>query len=61
MRIRLATLEDIPSLASLIQRVVPLMLATGNLQFEPSLPARYDDAFHGVPLGVVNKVFFRLG
>ncbi|WP_035350082.1 GNAT family N-acetyltransferase [Edaphobacter aggregans] len=38
MRIRLATLEDIPSLALLVQRVVPLMRATGNLQWDENYP-----------------------
>jgi monoamine oxidase len=37
------------------------VLARGPLHFAPSLPDRYTDAFHGLPLGVVNKVFFRLG
>ncbi|MEO8313521.1 MAG: NAD(P)/FAD-dependent oxidoreductase [Pseudomonadota bacterium] len=37
------------------------VLAQGALQFTPSLPDAYVDAFHAVPLGVVNKVFFRLG
>lgn len=37
------------------------VLATGALRFTPSLPATHIDAFHAVPLGVVNKVFFQLG
>jgi ribosomal protein S18 acetylase RimI-like enzyme len=38
MHIRLATLEDIPALTVLIQRVVPLMRAAGNLQWDHSYP-----------------------
>ncbi len=37
------------------------VLARGGLHFTPSLPDAYPDAFHGLPLGVVNKVFFQLG
>jgi monoamine oxidase len=37
------------------------VLAREALRFTPALPADYTDAFHNVPLGVVNKVFFRLG
>jgi monoamine oxidase len=37
------------------------VLAQGALRFTPSLPDHYADAFNGLPLGVVNKVFFRLG
>jgi monoamine oxidase len=37
------------------------VLARGPLHFAPSLPDRYTDAFNGLPLGVVNKAFFRLG
>lgn len=38
MRIRLATHEDLPALMTLVQRVVPLMRATGNLQWDESYP-----------------------
>ena len=38
MRIRLATPEDIPALALLMQRVVPLMRAVGNLQWDENYP-----------------------
>jgi monoamine oxidase len=37
------------------------VLAQGALRFTPALPASYSDAFRNLPLGVVNKVFFRLG
>jgi monoamine oxidase len=37
------------------------VLAQDLLRFTPSLPPAYNEAFHGIPLGVVNKVFFQLG
>jgi ribosomal protein S18 acetylase RimI-like enzyme len=38
MRIRRATLEDLPALMALMRRVVPLMLAAGNLQWDETYP-----------------------
>jgi ribosomal protein S18 acetylase RimI-like enzyme len=38
MRIRLATHDDLPALMALMQRVVPAMLASGNLQWDSSYP-----------------------
>ena len=38
MRIRLATQEDLPALMVLVRRVVPLMLAVGNLQWDEHYP-----------------------
>jgi ribosomal protein S18 acetylase RimI-like enzyme len=38
MRIRLANHEDIPALMTLMRRVVPLMIASGNLQWDESYP-----------------------
>jgi ribosomal protein S18 acetylase RimI-like enzyme len=38
MQIRLATKDDLPSLTALIRRVVPLMRATGNLQWDDTYP-----------------------
>ncbi len=38
MRIRLAIREDLPALMALMRRVVPLMLATGNLQWDENYP-----------------------
>jgi ribosomal protein S18 acetylase RimI-like enzyme len=38
MRIRLATQNDLPALTALVQRVVPLMLAAGNLQWDATYP-----------------------
>jgi ribosomal protein S18 acetylase RimI-like enzyme len=38
MQIRLARLEDLPSLLSIVRRVVPLMRAQGNLQWDEDYP-----------------------
>jgi ribosomal protein S18 acetylase RimI-like enzyme len=38
MRIRLATHDDLPALMALMRRVVPLMLAAGNLQWDETYP-----------------------
>jgi len=40
MRIRLATVEDLPALMRLMQRVVPLMQEGGNLQWDETYPNR---------------------
>jgi ribosomal protein S18 acetylase RimI-like enzyme len=38
MRIRLATEDDLPALMELLRRVVPLMHASGNLQWDDNYP-----------------------
>ncbi|NYF79146.1 GNAT family N-acetyltransferase [Granulicella arctica] len=38
MQIRLATQNDIPALIQLVRNVVPLMRATGNLQWDETYP-----------------------
>ena len=40
MRIRLATQDDLPALMALVRRVVPLMLAAGNRQWDEGYPNR---------------------
>lgn len=45
---------------SAIVTVPTSVLARGELRFTPALPAPYTEAFVNLPLGVVNKVFFRL-
>lgn len=40
MRIRLATQNDLPALMALVRRVVPLMLAAGNHQWDEGYPNR---------------------
>jgi ribosomal protein S18 acetylase RimI-like enzyme len=44
MQIRLATKDDLPSLMALVRRVVPLMRATGNMQWDDTYPN--DAVFH---------------
>jgi monoamine oxidase len=46
---------------SVIVTVPTSVLAQEALRFTPALPVRYMEAFDGLPLGVVNKVFFNLG
>jgi ribosomal protein S18 acetylase RimI-like enzyme len=38
MQIRLATQDDLPALMALVRRVVPLMLAAGNRQWDEGYP-----------------------
>jgi len=38
MKIRLATLTDIPAIMQIIKEVVPLMIASGNLQWDDAYP-----------------------
>jgi len=38
MRVRPATLEDVPSVMALVRKVVPLMRASGNLQWDDQYP-----------------------
>jgi ribosomal protein S18 acetylase RimI-like enzyme len=38
MQMRLATKDDLPSLMALVRRVVPLMRAAGNLQWDETYP-----------------------
>ena len=38
MRVREATLQDVPAVRALVRRVVPLMRASGNLQWDDNYP-----------------------
>jgi ribosomal protein S18 acetylase RimI-like enzyme len=50
MRIRLADHEDLPALMTLLRRVVPLMIASGNLQWDEGYPN--EEVFgHDIRLG----------
>lgn len=44
----------------MIVTVPTSVLATGSIRFLPELPLEFADAFAGIPLGVVNKVFFEM-
>jgi len=47
--------------ASAVIVTVPTgVLASGAIRFTPALPRAYEEAFANLPLGVVNKVFFRI-
>ncbi|MFL6620372.1 MAG: flavin monoamine oxidase family protein [Povalibacter sp.] len=46
--------------AAIIVTVPTNVIASGTLRFVPDLPENYSAAFTGVPLGVANKVFFRM-
>lgn len=45
--------------AAVIVTVPTSVLATGRLRFDPPLPETHRQALEGLPLGVVNKAFFR--
>jgi monoamine oxidase len=45
---------------SVIVTVPTSVLAAGAIHFEPPLPDAYPRAFADLPLGIVNKVYFRL-
>lgn len=59
--LRVGSSEGVIETHHVIITIPTSVLAQGKLRFTPSLPATYMEAFHSVPLGVVNKVFFRLG
>jgi monoamine oxidase len=46
--------------SAVIVTVPTTVLARGAIHFTPTLPAAHEAAFHNLPLGVVNKVFFRI-
>ncbi len=46
--------------AAVIVTVPTTVLARGAIRFTPALPATFDEAFANLPLGDVNKVFFRI-
>ncbi|MFO1503910.1 MAG: NAD(P)/FAD-dependent oxidoreductase [Steroidobacteraceae bacterium] len=45
---------------SVIVTVPTSVLARGAINFHPLLPPRYEEAFANLPLGVANKVYFRI-
>ncbi len=46
--------------AAVIVTMPTTVLARGAIRFTPTLPSMYDEAFANLPLGDVNKVFFRI-
>jgi monoamine oxidase len=45
---------------AVIVTVPTTVLARGAIRFTPALPVAHEAAFNNLPLGVVNKVFFRI-
>lgn len=58
--VRIDTTAGRVQAAAVIVTVPTAVLARGALRFEPVLPATHRDAIDALPLGVCNKVFFRL-
>jgi monoamine oxidase len=59
MDVRVHTGDGTLRADAVIITVPTSVLAAGRLRFDPPLPAPLRDAFEDLPLGVVNKVFFR--
>lgn len=59
-RIRLSGDAGVIETSALIVTVPTNVLAAQTIRFLPELPARFSEAFVGVPLGVANKVFFQM-
>lgn len=57
---RLHTVKGHIEARAVIVTLPTSVLASGRLRFMPALPVACTEAFHGLPLGVVNKVFFQL-
>jgi monoamine oxidase len=58
--VRVATARGTLECRAVVVTVPTTILARGDLQFTPALPAAYDEAFAGLPLGIANKVFLEL-
>ena len=57
--VRVGTSGGFLEVDAVIVTVPTTVLASNPIQFTPSLPAVYEEAFQRVPLGVDNKVFFQ--
>ena len=55
--VRVTTEQGIVECRAVVVTVPTTLLAAGLPRFTPTLPHAYDDAFHGLALGVANKVF----
>jgi monoamine oxidase len=58
--LRVATACGALECRAVIVTVPTTLLARGEPNFVPSLPAEYEEAFAGLPLGIANKVFLEL-
>ena len=45
---------------TVIVTVPTSVLAAGSIRFTPDMPVHFQEAFSGIPLGAVNKVFFEM-
>lgn len=59
-RVRIETSAGDIDAGAVIITVPTSLLARDALRFDPPLPAGHAEAIHALPLGVCNKVFFRL-
>ena len=55
--VRVTTAQGTLECRAVVVTVPTTLLADGTPRFTPALPHAYDDAFHGLALGVANKVF----
>jgi monoamine oxidase len=58
--VRIDTTAGRVEAANVIITLPTPVLARGEIRFTPSLPPAWDEAFANLPLGVCNKVFFRI-
>ena len=58
--LRVATARGTLACRAVVVTVPTTLLARGEPKFTPALPAEYDEAFAGLPLGIANKVFLDL-
>ena len=58
--LRVTTAHGALECRAVVVTVPTTLLARGEPRFTPALPAEYEDAFAGLPLGIANKVFLEL-
>jgi monoamine oxidase len=58
--VRVATAQGMLECRAVVVTVPTTLLARGEPRFIPTLPAEYEQAFSGLPLGIANKVFLEL-
>jgi monoamine oxidase len=59
-QVRVHSTEGTLTAAAAIITLPTTVLARGGIRFDPPLPASHREALEALPLGVCNKVFFRL-
>ena len=58
--VRVATARGMLEGRAVVVTVPTTLLVRGEPRFTPALPAEYEEAFAGLPLGIANKVFLEL-